>query len=229
MKSDITCLIPFYNENQRLIDTLKIITKVKGINKIICINDGSQDNSAILLKKFFPKIDLISFTNNQGKTETIRQGLKSVKTKYTLLLDSDLKNLDAKEIEKALSMKYLKIPESVRKIEYCYKTKDKTPKYFLVDYPAYNFKYDNFRFFVIEDEIATQFDIKNVTRYRDGGTTIIDVIDKIGVEHKFFSPTTLPEKTLYEKWDEIELIPTTKHEEQKLVELLNLDLEATDI
>ncbi len=134
-----------------------------------------------------------------------------------------------KEIEKALSMKYLKIPESVRKIEYCYKTKDKTPKYFLVDYPAYNFKYDNFRFFVIEDEIATQFDIKNVTRYRDGGTTIIDVIDKIGVEHKFFSPTTLPEKTLYEKWDEIELIPTTKHEEQKLVELLNLDLEATDI
>lgn len=130
-----------------------------------------------------------------------------------------------KEIEKALSMKYLNIPESIRKIEYCYKTKDKTPKYFVVDYPAYNFKYDNHRFFVIENEVAKEFEIKNFVRYRDGGTTIITVTDKNGIEHKFFSPTSLPEKTLCEKWDETELIVATETEKEKLAELLKLDLE----
>ena len=132
-----------------------------------------------------------------------------------------------KEIEEALSMKYLKIPESIRKIEYCYKTKDETPKYFVVDYPAYNFKYDNHRFFVIENEIVKEFVIKNFVRYSDGGTTIITVTDENGIEHKFFSPTSLPEKTLCEKWDETELVATTETEKQKLTELLKLDLEPT--
>lgn len=132
-----------------------------------------------------------------------------------------------KEIEKALSMKYLKIPESIRKIEYCYKTKDATPKYFVVDYPAYNFKYDNHRFFVIENETVKEFAIKNFVRYRDGGTTIITVTDENGTEHKFFSPTSLPEKTLCEKWDETELILATETERQKLAELLKLNLEPT--
>lgn len=132
-----------------------------------------------------------------------------------------------KEIEKALLMKYLKIPESIRKIEYCYKTKDATPKYFVVDYPAYNFKYDNHRFFVIENETVKEFVIKNFVRYRDGGTTIITVTDENGTEHKFFSPTSLPEKTLCEKWDETELIVATETEKQKLAELLKLDLEPT--
>jgi hypothetical protein len=130
-----------------------------------------------------------------------------------------------KEIEKALSMKYLKIPESIRKIEYCYKTKDTTPKYFVVDYPAYNFKYDNHRFFVIENEHIKEFGIKNFVRYKDGGTTIITVTDENGIEHKFFSPTSLPEKTLCEKWDKTELIEASETEKQKLTELLNLNVE----
>ena len=130
-----------------------------------------------------------------------------------------------KEIEEALSMKYLKIPENVRKIEYCYKTKDANPKYFVVDYPAYNFKYDNHRFFVIENENVKEFVIKSFVRYRDGGTTIITVTDENGTEHKFFSPTSLPEKTLCEKWDETELIEVSETEKQKLTKFLNLDLE----
>lgn len=129
------------------------------------------------------------------------------------------------EIKKALSMKYLKIPESIRRIEYCYKTKDATPKYFVVDYPAYNFKYDNHRFFVIENEIVKEFAIKNFVRYRDGGTTIITVTDENKNEHKLFSPTSLPKKVLCEKWDEIELVEATKEEKSKLSELLNLDIE----
>ncbi len=125
-----------------------------------------------------------------------------------------------KEIEKALSMKYLKNPESVRKIEYCFKTKGANPKYYVVDYPTYNFKYDNHRFFVIENGLVKELAIKNFVRYRDGGTTSILVIDENGTEHTFFSPTSLPKKTLCEKWDETELVETTETEEQKISELL---------
>lgn len=135
--------------------------------------------------------------------------------------------INFEEIEKALSMKYLKIPENIRKIQYSCKTKDENPKYFLVDNPAYNFKYDNHRFFVIENEIIKEFKITNFVRYRDGGTTIITVSDESGIEHKFFSPSSFSEKTLYEKWDETELIPISKNEKQKLVELLKLNLEPT--
>ncbi len=135
--------------------------------------------------------------------------------------------LNFSEIEKALSMKYLKMPESVRKVQYCYKTKDAIPKYFLIDYPAYNHKYENHRFFVIENEIAKQFEIRDFQRFRDGGTTIIKVLDENGSEHSFFSPQTMfpTDKNLVTYFNNIELTEATKEEESKLVSLLNLELE----
>ncbi len=135
--------------------------------------------------------------------------------------------LNFSEIEKALSMKYLKIPEDIRKVGYCYKTKDAIPKYFLIDYPVYNHKYENHRFFVIENDIAKQFEIKNFQRFRDGGTTIIKVVDEDGCEYKFFSPQTMfpTDKELFTTFNDIELIEISKEEESKLVSLLNLELE----
>ncbi len=131
------------------------------------------------------------------------------------------------EIEKALSMKYLKIPESVRKVGYCYKTKDAIPKYYLIDCPAYNSKYENHRFFVIENEAVKQFEIKDFQRFRDGGTTIITVIDENETKHEFFSPQTIfnTEKKLQTTFDNIELTEVTEEEKAKLVSLLNLELE----
>jgi hypothetical protein len=126
------------------------------------------------------------------------------------------------EIQKIIfNSRYLKIPEDIRSISYCFKTKDKS-KYFLVDCPAYNFKYDNHRFFVIENKIPKQYTIKGFDRYRDGGTTFITVTDENGKDHVFFSPT-FAAKDLCEKWDDTELIKVTKNEEAKLVKLLNID------
>jgi len=133
------------------------------------------------------------------------------------------------EIEKALAMQYVKIPQSIRKIAYLYKTKDISPKFFVVDFPAYSFKYRTHRFRVIENnEEVKEYVVKNFARYRDGGTTIITVLDESGNEHKFFSPTSLPTKTLVEKWDDIELIEVTSDEKQKIVEFLKLELVLED-
>lgn len=129
------------------------------------------------------------------------------------------------EIEKTLEMQYVKIPESIRQIAYLYKTKDISPKFFIVDFPAYNFQYTTHRFRVIENERVKEYEVKSFVRHRDGGTTIITVLDESQKEHKFFSPTSLPTKTLVEKWDDIELVEVTVEEKQKIVELLQLELE----
>lgn len=127
-----------------------------------------------------------------------------------------------KEIEEALKLKFLKIPEDIRNIEYCYKTTEEVPTFFVVDHPKYNFKYDNHRFRSITGNKISEYQIKNFQRFRDGGTTIITVTDSLNIDHEFFSPTSLPKKVLCEKWDDIELVEASDEEKQIIIDMLNL-------
>jgi hypothetical protein len=137
-----------------------------------------------------------------------------------------MKKVDNSEISLALSIKYLKLPENIKSIVYCNKTKDKNPIYFLVDVPKYNFNYDNHRFFMIEDGIPEQLTIKNFERYRDGGTTYITVVDKHDVVYKFFSPSPF-KNDVCEKINDIELMDVDFVEKEYLIKLLKLDVEDT--
>ncbi len=132
------------------------------------------------------------------------------------------------EIQKALSLKYQKIPDSIRKIAYCFKTKELIPQYILIDYPAYNISYENHRFYIIKNKVARELKIMEFLRQRDGGTTIITVIDEFGELHKFFSPTKFPEKALVEKYDNMELSEVTDDERNSLIELLKLEIAESD-
>jgi len=136
------------------------------------------------------------------------------------------------EIEKALSLKFLKLPENIRNIQYMFKTLGTELKYIVVDCPAYNFKYDNHRFRVIENgtEVKEHL-IKSFQRYRDGGTTIIKIIDENGVEHTLFSPQKMfpTEKKLVPKYDDVELVEIEKgFEYDRVVELLKIELEPVE-
>jgi glycosyltransferase involved in cell wall biosynthesis len=46
---------------------------------------------------------MVELSGNFGKTEAIREGLKYVRSRYTLLLDADLRCLKAREISLAIS------------------------------------------------------------------------------------------------------------------------------
>lgn len=99
----ITCLIPFYNEGERVLDTLDKLTKIRTVSQFICIDDGSTDNISALIQEKYPQIKVIKLTSNQGKSEAINQGLGYVKTEYVLLFDADLANIKVEEIENAIS------------------------------------------------------------------------------------------------------------------------------
>ncbi len=103
-----SCLIPFFNERDRILKVLEQVSKTKTIDEILCVNDGSSDASADLVKKHYPAIKVIVNTKNLGKTEAIKVGLQQAKGDYILLLDADLRNLNYQEIEEAV----LKIKEN---------------------------------------------------------------------------------------------------------------------
>lgn len=101
-KNAVTCLIPFYNEDERIFDTLDLITKAKNIDQIICVDDGSDDYNHKIIKKKYPQIEVIRIEQNQGKSSAMLHGLVNVKTEWVFFLDADLEYLQISEIDDAI-------------------------------------------------------------------------------------------------------------------------------
>lgn len=138
-------------------------------------------------------------------------------------------NLNLNEIENALQKDYLKLPMNVREISYMLKTTDFIPTYYIVDYPKYDFRYDNQRLRVIENNNIKEYKIDSFTRYRDGGTTYIKFKDENNVKHVLFHPTRLGiENVVFDTIDEKQLIEVSNEEKIKICELLEILLEKND-
>ena len=102
-KKTCTCVIPFYNEKERILSVLRIVTAIKHVDEIICVDDGSTDGTGNEIKKHFPRVKLLSLPKNRGKASAIKRCLPDVKGEYILLLDADLSNLKKMEIERAIT------------------------------------------------------------------------------------------------------------------------------
>jgi len=102
IKPQITCIIPFHNESQRLCNVLDEVVKTNNINQIICVDDASREDNSREIVERYPNIELIRTCKNLGKSGAIQRGLKRARGNFILLLDADLRNLDHKEIEKAI-------------------------------------------------------------------------------------------------------------------------------
>lgn len=98
-----TCIIPFFNERKRIARVLGQLVKIKAIDEIIAIDDGSTDGSSEVVTKQFPHIKIIRNAKNFGKTEAIRTGVKKAKGEYIILVDADLRDLNYREVERAVN------------------------------------------------------------------------------------------------------------------------------
>lgn len=93
MDCKISVIIPVYNTERYVgVCVDSVISQDFDEYEIICINDGSQDNSLEILRgyeKIHPKVHIISYEENQGLAHARNIGLKAAKGKYVYFLDSD--------------------------------------------------------------------------------------------------------------------------------------------
>ncbi len=95
---NISLIIPLYNEENRIKKNLHLIQNFlkKKENEVIFVNDGSNDNSDKIIKKFKSKnenkrlIRYISYKKNVGKGYAIKKGVLKSKKEWILICDLDM-------------------------------------------------------------------------------------------------------------------------------------------
>lgn len=112
-KTKVTIVMPCYNEEKRAYhNALQVISDLEKYMdvELICVNDGSNDNTLEELEKAANqdnRIRIVSYKENQGKGNALRAGVKAVdiseKNQKIAFLDADL------ELAPSLLINFLEI------------------------------------------------------------------------------------------------------------------------
>ena len=104
MNPYLSIIIPAYNEEDKIKDTLENIKDIEQISEIKVVDDGSSDNTSKVAKEVeSDKITVITQDKNRGKGYALNNGLKVAMTKGDIIgfLDADLGS-SSKEVAKLI-------------------------------------------------------------------------------------------------------------------------------
>ena len=113
MIKSISFIFPFFNEKKRIyycLQEIKEFQKYKIRSEFIFVDDGSNDGTSLLLKKFKKKnknIRIISYKKNMGKGFAIKTGVLNAKYAWILTVDIDM-SVSLKQIFMWINKKYIK-------------------------------------------------------------------------------------------------------------------------
>lgn len=125
---EVTIILPMYNEEKHVewtLDSVFSLDYPKNKLKVICVNDGSKDNTIGALKKLKSKYDFeIIDKKNGGKATAINAGLDKTKSPYFVVLDADcyveehslkalIEEFDSKEIASVMPIMKVNKPQNV--------------------------------------------------------------------------------------------------------------------
>ena len=96
-----TVLIPAFNEEAKIGQTVQASQRIPGVTQIIVVDDGSTDQTGREAEKAGATV--IRSGKNRGKGGALNLGLKAASGDYLLLLDADL-GATAQEGRKLLAM-----------------------------------------------------------------------------------------------------------------------------
>lgn len=88
---DITFVVPVYNAEKYLAECLDSLLKQNVDKEILCINDGSTDNSLHILQEYsekYAEIRIIDKTN-EGVSKARNLGIEQAKGRYLWFVDAD--------------------------------------------------------------------------------------------------------------------------------------------
>lgn len=99
-KLTISTVIPAYNESKTIRKVVKTVQRVKEIDEIVVVDDGSTDGTSDRIKDL--KVKAIRHAVNKGKGEAIKTGIKNSSGDAILFLDADLLNITPEKIRKLI-------------------------------------------------------------------------------------------------------------------------------
>lgn len=97
------CLVPCYNEAERVGNVLKVLIQLDNCDQIICVDDGSTDNTSDVIRREYPQIILLRSDENLGKTGAVHLGAQKTDCEYIFLVDADLRNIKINEFDAAIA------------------------------------------------------------------------------------------------------------------------------
>ena len=109
----VSCIIPMYNEAPRISWVLQVLTQIKNIWEIICVDDASSDNSIQIVQKKFPTVKIVKHTTNQWKTQAVKTWVQASSYDSIFLCDADLEWLLTNEVQQAIQIFFQKNADMV--------------------------------------------------------------------------------------------------------------------
>lgn len=146
---DLSIIIPVYNVEKYLKDCLDsiIAQKTRYKYEVLIINDGSKDNSTLLLKQYKERDNLIIIEqNNMGISGARNTGLDNAIGKYIMFVDSD-DILEETIVEKLISEAYKTNFDIVRCGHYSFTNSGITQKFLSSSINLNENKYDKIMYY----------------------------------------------------------------------------------
>jgi len=97
--TEISVLIPAFNEEKTIRDTVSCVSRVPGVTQVIVVDDGSRDNTVNLARS--AGAEVLELPENCGKGEALNRGAELVHGEIVVLLDADT-GPTAAEVEKII-------------------------------------------------------------------------------------------------------------------------------
>jgi GT2 family glycosyltransferase len=89
--SSFTSLIVTYNSANEVLNLLADLHAHVPTHRIIIVDNASKDETARVVQKRFPQVELIRNATNVGYAKAVNQGFDLCDTEYVLLLNPDIR------------------------------------------------------------------------------------------------------------------------------------------
>ncbi len=124
-KLTFSAVIPFYNEEKHIGKVVETVLSSPLISEVVCVDDGSTDDSQKVLRALKGKIRIVTLTENQGKGKAVAEGIKKAKGTHILFCDADLVRFTKEHIEQMLDP----VIKGKTNVVLAVPTQDKTGRY----------------------------------------------------------------------------------------------------